>query len=216
MAGEKDSVKQLIFKFFFLLGKLWSIIWRSKLAIFFTELHNTFYSGWLSKNLRSHGSDLKISFPLNYVGLKYISVGDNFTSGARLRLEAHDRFLNQTFHPKIVIGHNVNINFDCHIGCIHEVQIGNNVLIASKVLIMDHSHGSVDAMSIKTLPFDRPLVSKGSIIIGDNVWIGEGCVILAGVVIGANSIIGSNTVVTKSFAANCVIAGNPAKVIKQL
>jgi acetyltransferase-like isoleucine patch superfamily enzyme len=63
-------------------------------------------------------------------------------------------------------------------------------------------------------PMSRPLVSKGAVIIKDNVWIGEGVAIMPGVTIGENSIIATNAVVTKDIPPNCVAAGVPAKVIK--
>lgn len=56
----------------------------------------------------------------------------------------------------------------------------------------------------------------GKITIGNNVFIGGGSIILPGVNIGDNSIIGAGSVVTKSVPANCVVAGNPAKIIKSL
>ena len=49
--------------------------------------------------------------------------------------------------------------------------------------------------------------------IGRNVWIGDKATILPDVSIGNNCIIGANSVVTKSFPDNCVIAGNPAKIL---
>jgi maltose O-acetyltransferase len=52
------------------------------------------------------------------------------------------------------------------------------------------------------------------IIIGKNVWITSRCIILPGVVIGDNTIIGAGSVVTKDIPANCIAAGNPAKVLK--
>ena len=53
-------------------------------------------------------------------------------------------------------------------------------------------------------------------IIEDNVWIGEGVAIMPNVTIGANSIIGANSVVTKDIPKNSVVAGNPARVIKNI
>ena len=52
------------------------------------------------------------------------------------------------------------------------------------------------------------------VIIGENCWIGRNVSIMKGVTIGDNSVIAANSVVTKSVPANCIAAGNPAKVVK--
>lgn len=54
------------------------------------------------------------------------------------------------------------------------------------------------------------------VVIEDDVWVGAHCIILKGVTIGARSVIGAGSVVTKSIPADCVAAGNPCKVIKNL
>lgn len=146
---------------------------------------------------------------------QYISIGNNFTSLYNLRLEAWDQYAGQQFQPSLVIGDNVNMNTDCHIGCIERVEIGNDVLIASRVYISDHSHGDISAEAFALPPVARPLRTKGPVRIEDNVWIGEGVCVLPGVTIGRSAIIGANSVVTRDVPANSIAAGNPARIIKQ-
>jgi acetyltransferase-like isoleucine patch superfamily enzyme len=146
---------------------------------------------------------------------QYISIGNNFSAEYNLRLEAWDKYGSQTYAPQIIIGDNVGLGTDVHIGCINKIVIGNNVLIASRIYISDHSHGEITAGALSIPPLKRPLISKGPVIIDDNVWIGEGVCILPNVHIGKNAVIGANAVVTKDVPSNAVVGGNPAKIIKQ-
>lgn len=73
----------------------------------------------------------------------------------------------------------------------------------------------------KVISIAPPLVTRvgkyitlGEIIIGNNVWIGEGVAIFSGVTIGDNCVIGSNAVVNKSFPANSIIGGIPARLLR--
>lgn len=207
-------MKENLKKFIRYIGYIFSYVFPYRIFTKCIEAKNLMYSGYIKRQFKRVGRNFKVESPICIYGSKYIQIGDNFISGARLRIEAYDKFINDFYNPQIIIGDNVNINFDCHIGCIENIQIGNGVLIAGKVLIIDHFHGNSTLESNKLPPIERPLISKGKISIGDNVWIGEGCVIMPGVKIGANCVIGANSVVTKDFEANCIIGGNPAKLIK--
>ncbi|MBO0357374.1 hypothetical protein J0X19_05410 [Hymenobacter sp. BT186] len=147
---------------------------------------------------------------------KYISIGNGFAAMYNLRIEAWDKYGEQKFFPEIYIGNNVVFNTDVHIGCINKIFIGDNVLLASRIYISDHSHGEVNSEALKVAPVHRKLYSKGPVIIENNVWIGENVSILPGVKIGSNAIIGANAVVTKDVPANSVVGGNPARIIKVL
>lgn len=147
---------------------------------------------------------------------RYITIGKNFGSLNNLRLEALDEYEGEKYNPEIIIGDNVSFTADCHVGCINKIVIGNNVLIASKVYISDHSHGEINEQIKSIAPAKRKLVSKGPVIIEDNVWIGEGVSVLPNVTIGKNSIVGANAVVTKDIPPNSIVGGVPAKILKSL
>lgn len=164
-----------------------------------------------------HRLDIHIQHPAKLNGIKYIHIGKNFVSGRNLRLEAIVQYGDKIYIPKIVIKDNVSINDFVHIGCTNYVEIGNDVLMASKVYISDHNHGyySGDNQSNPLIePVKRIVSSNKSVIIGDNVWIGENVAILPGVKIGEGSIIGANSVVTKDIPKYSIAVGNPAKVVK--
>jgi acetyltransferase-like isoleucine patch superfamily enzyme len=199
-----------------LIGRIFSYLLSQKFFLVKDFFFNSIYSGWIKRFFNSAGNDFFIQYPLNHVGLQYISIGNGFNCFPRLRLEAHSEHLDNHYTPTITIGNNVSINFDCHIACVNRIVIGNNVLIASKVFITDHFHGEVNAEALQTPPSARKVISKGPVIIHDNVWIGEGVCILPDITVGENSIIGANAVVTKSFPKNSVIGGNPAKLIRSI
>ncbi|MXV51706.1 acyltransferase [Pedobacter sp. HMF7647] len=212
----KEIIRNTIFRVSYVLGIVCSRIFTFEINWYRQEILIRIYSGWYSTQIGSHGRNIRICYPITSSGLKHVSIGDNFVSGPRLRIDAIEQFLDNDFTPVIQIGNDVTINADCHIGCINEIKIGDGTLIASKVLIIDHFHGNLDFSDLDRRPMSRTLKSKGKILIGNNVWIGEGCIILPGVFIGDNCIIGANSVVTKSFKADLIIGGNPAKIIRQI
>jgi acetyltransferase-like isoleucine patch superfamily enzyme len=195
---------------------LLSLIFSAKLTNTLHRVYNLFYSIWKGNQFVKVADNLSLHYPLYLRGGKYISVGSNFYSDIRVRIEAWDEHLGYKFSPKIIIGDNVSINSDCHIGAINEVIIEDGVLIASKVYITDHYHGEITTEAIELMPAKRKLFSKGRVKIEKNAWIGEGVVILPNVTIGENSIIGANSVVTKNIPKNSVAGGNPAKIIRTL
>lgn len=116
----------------------------------------------------------------------------------------------------MIIGDGSSLNYYCHIGAIDKIVIGDNVMIGSYVLITDHAHGKMTKEDLDIPVNQRRLFSKGPVIIDDNVWIGEHACIMPGVHIGRCSVIGANAVVTHDVPPYSMVAGCPAKVIKQL
>ena len=115
--------------------------------------------------------------------------------------------------PQIVIGDGCSIGDGAHITAIDRIELGRNVLTGKYVLITDNAHGDADPALLDIAPNRRPLVSKGPVVIEDNVWIGEKASILSGVRIGRGAIIGAGAVVTKDVPAGCMALGVPARVV---
>lgn len=95
-----------------------------------------------------------------------------------------------------------------YIQALNGIEVGKGSIVGPGVSMISANHSKEDLL--KHEPADP-------IVIEDDVWIGANVVLLPGVRIGKNSIVGAGAVVTKSFPkVNCVIAGNPAKVIKEI
>jgi len=170
----------------------------------------------LKNSFKKVGKNFKLKQNYSVYNPQFIEIGENFYALDRFRIEAFDKYGEQIFFPKIKIGDNVIFNTDIHIGCINSIIIGDNCLFASRIYITDHQHGEATPEMLNIKPIDRPLISKGPVIIKNNVWVGEGVGIMSNVTIGENSIIATNAVVTKDVPPNCVVAGIPAKIIKYI
>jgi len=162
------------------------------------------------------GREARVRHPVYLRNPGYVSVGRNFSAGPGLRIEAWDRYREWAYNPRLMIGGNVSINFNCHIAVIGSIEIGDGVLIGSNVLITDHHHGDMGNLMPGKTYKEQPLFSPGPIVIGNDVWIGENAAILGGVTIGAGSVVGANSVVTRNVAPNTVVAGSPARVVRRL
>lgn len=162
-----------------------------------------------------HGRSLTCAPEYTIVGPQYMSLGDDCKFGRNAWVACIDHWKNTRYEPCLQIGNNFNMSHYCHIGCVERIEIGDNVLLGSKVYITDHYHGTITKEALDMPPIDRPLSSK-PIKIGNNVWIGDNVCIMPGVTIGDNAIVGANAVVTHSFPENVVVAGVPAKIIKDL
>ncbi len=96
------------------------------------------------------------------------------------------------------------INSNCEIRCFDSITIGENVAIAKEVIIRDSDLHKI-SNSVMTAP----------ITIGNHVWIGTRAMILKGVTIGDGAVVAAGAVVTKDVPPNSVVAGIPAKVVKE-
>lgn len=108
----------------------------------------------------------------------------------------------------ITVGKNVFINACCKFQDQGGITIGNGVLIGHNVTLATLNHDE--------RPQFRQNIYPKSIKIGDNVWIGSNATILGGVTIGNGAIIGANALVTHDVAENTIVAGIPAKILREV
>ena len=112
------------------------------------------------------------------------------------------------YHLKL--GKNVYFNFNCCILDDMDIHIGDYCLFAPGVHIYTATHPVDGNVRLQGLEYSKP------VNIGRNCWVGGNSVICPGVTLGENVAVAAGSVVTKSFPANCVIGGNPAKIIRMV
>lgn len=173
----------------------------------------------LKLNKVKYGKNLKLigwPFVFRFKNAK-ITIGDN----CRFNSNFWSNFLGLYQRTIIVakkkaeidIGNNVGIS-GTTLYAWEKIKIGDKTIIGANTKIMDN-----DFHPIK--PEDRLINDNSKIVpkpvsIGKNVFIGCNCLILKGTVIGDNCTVGAGSVVSGVFEENCIIAGNPAKIIKKL
>jgi len=207
-------MKQLLVLF----GELLSYVYSFRIYSAICSIKKYVYTGLFKRHFKTFGkgSEIKPSF-LMLIGPQYISVGKNCYIGSRVQLTAWDSsYIGGNYNPEIILGDGVSIGDESQVTAINKIVIGNGVLTGKKVLITDNSHGEIMREMMDIAPLKRQVVSKGEVIIGDNVWIGEKATIVANVKIGQGSVIAANSVVTKDVPPYCVVAGCPARIVKTL
>jgi acetyltransferase-like isoleucine patch superfamily enzyme len=103
-------------------------------------------------------------------------------------------------HPSVIVERNVNFDRLYQKG----IHIGKNTLIASRVTILSHDH----CKRVNNQPW------LADTRIGQNCLVGTGAIIMPGVKIGDEVIVAAGAVVTKEVPANCIVAGNPARIVR--
>ncbi|MBM7563618.1 acyltransferase [Paenibacillus sacheonensis] len=134
----------------------------------------------------------------------------------RIRMGKRVRFVGRPWATQLTvdkgalleIGDRTFINAGVGIAVRQSVTIGDNVKIGPRTSILDSTYHQLDAS-------DSPGASK-PIVIRNNVWIGTRCTILPGVTIGENSVVAAGSIVNKDVPRNVLVAGTPARVIREL
>lgn len=141
-----------------------------------------------------------------------IRIGDSVRLSGKPSLAFNNRYLEA---PELAIGDGTFIGHDCSFTAGKSIRIGNHCLLAGGVRVSDQDGHPLNAEQ-RRAGQPTPWADVHPVVIGDDVWIGAGAVVLKGVTIGDRAIIGTRAVVTKDVPADCVFAGNPARVVKRL
>jgi maltose O-acetyltransferase len=131
------------------------------------------------------------------------------TFGERVRLVSTVATLELVTLPDghLEIGDNVFINYGSSLVASNHVKIGNDCLIGTHVMIMDCDFHQVEDKSWDT--------TGQPIIVEDRAWLGNRSIILKGVKIGHDAVVAAGSVVTSDVPPRTVVAGVPARVVRE-
>ena len=138
-----------------------------------------------------------------------IRIGRSFTAigepGNRVEIGVWGR---EAGAGRIHIGEGCLMSPGARMSASDEIVVGDGVMLANGAYITDSDWHTIYDRMVRTDP--------APVHIGDNVWLGDGSTVLKGVTVGENSVIAARSVVTRDVPANVVVAGNPAKIVKEL
>lgn len=165
------------------------------------------------KNLRMRGLPVLVTKKRGGIRLgNDVSINSSLLSNL-IGLYQRTIIVARTPQAQVLIGDDVGIS-GATIYARERIEIGSHTRIGANVKIMDNDFHPVDP-ALRLEASNRNMGVR-PVIIGENVFIGCNSIILKGATIGDNTTIGAGSVVSGNIPANCVAAGNPAKVIKQL
>lgn len=166
------------------------------------------------------GVDIDGSSVVNFTRIKNISNKNVLRVLSGTIVEARIDF--ECLDAAIFIGSNTFIG-NSHIVCSKEINIGSNVLISWGCTIVDHDSHSIqfslrkkDVSDWFVGKKDWSTVAKKPVCIMDNSWVGFNSIILKGVTVGEGAIVGAGSVVTKDVPPWTIVAGNPARIIREI
>jgi acetyltransferase-like isoleucine patch superfamily enzyme len=148
-----------------------------------------------------------------------VSVGAQATVLGRPTVDASDMIVGDHFKiwsthkrtlvtgwGKLRIGDRVFLNNGVFLACCKEITIGDDVAIANEVYITDSDSHGVEGRPVREAP----------VRIGNGAWIGARAIILPGVTVGSRALVAAGAVVTRDVPDDTLVAGNPARVIREL
>jgi acetyltransferase-like isoleucine patch superfamily enzyme len=137
--------------------------------------------------------------------------------GSAWRINARTTFQgarNAPEKPRIEIGEGAYVGSRVVMRAGLGIRLGRHVTVAANVVLSSDPGHPLDPVARRTEA--APLEDLRQMVVGDDVWIAEGATLLGGITVGDGAVIGAHAVVTKDVPPRTVVAGNPARVVKEL
>lgn len=164
------------------------------------------------RNVEFRGYCVIFSFPNSYIKIGGGAINSSFTSNM---LGLWQRtIIVARYGGKIEIGDGFGISGST-IYAFDSIKIGKNATIGANCKIIDNDFHPLDPEQ-RRMSLNKEYTKHRPIIIGDDCFIGMNSIILKGTTLGNNVVVGAGSVVQGNFPDNCIIAGNPAKIIKYI
>ena len=178
-----------------------------------TGLANLNARGFIAPNATIYHSQLQLN--------RGVYIGDRVTiyqsrDGGKVVLEPKvhlysDITIETGDGGQVIFGEAAHIQPRCQFSAYKgSIKIGKRAEIAPNCAFYPYNHQMEPGQTVR----EQPLLSKGDIVIGDDVWLGFGVVILEGVEIGDGAVIGAGSIVTQNIPEQAIAVGAPAKVIR--
>jgi acetyltransferase-like isoleucine patch superfamily enzyme len=171
--------------------------------------------GWMRAELkfallRARGRKISVGArPVFWRGRPTLDIFGTFKVGDNCKVFASPYPARITVAPgaTIEMGDTAGINYGVEIYASKSIKLGDNAMIGDLATLYDTDFHRIE---------EGAEVRQGPIVLGDNVWIGRAAIVLPGVTIGDHSIVAAGAVVTKDVPPRVVVAGNPAKVVREI
>ena len=159
------------------------------------------------------GAGSIIAFPTGALyGEKWIEIGAGTMIGEQVSMSAgmvpgHELGDASVLH----VGNRCVIGRGSHLVAHYSIAIGDDVFTGPYVYITDQNHAYTDP----DVPIGRQWPSNTAVSIGPGTWLGAGAIVLPGAQIGRNVVVAAGSVVRGQVPDRCVVAGVPAKVVRE-
>jgi acetyltransferase-like isoleucine patch superfamily enzyme len=190
------------------------------LALYYFQMAMRNLNWLVYKNKITSGGKVFMNWGSGIVGMEN---KDQIKLGKNVRLSG---WLTVLYGGKITVGDYTLIGNKTVVQAFDRIDIGSYTMISPEVWILDNNNHSIYAQDrlidmLGSADFNKVGVDNVHYVhkpvkIGNHVWIGRRSIILKGVTIGDRSIVAAGAIVTKNVPPDTIVAGNPAKAVKEI